>query len=564
MRNSWLVFGGAVASQLFGCAPRAVSDVRFANRAPVTAVNDRVDIAQPKDPGFPRLLYFFDRFAFRRVTRLMEVPEPTHAVNVNSLDEVPDSTWFTNRIGVRDLSPRDLERGPNSDDGPDTSAPWTILGTKIGGVTIGFRIEDARGVQYLLKFDRKGLPETETGANVVVQRLLWAAGFNVPEDTVVRVERDRLVLAPDATVADTFGNERPMTTEDLDEALAEVNPSGDGSYRALASKFLPGVPVGGVIPEGVRKDDPNDVVPHEDRRELRGQYVLFSWLDHTDVKYDNMLDVWTADPVDEAVHYVVHYLVDFGNGLGTLGVVENRDNDGFAHAFDFEYGLYSLVALGLWQRPWEGLAVPQLLGVGRIDAEHFDPARWRPQFPWTPFDRRDRHDGFWAAKIVARFSPELIRAAVDAGKYSDPRAADYLWNVLVERRNKIVAYWFAQVTPLDGFEFADGVLCFRDLALVYGLSPAERATYWARAYDYDGAPLGDPVTVGVTVGPTGSELGGEPGEVCLPALPSGSKREGYTIVKIVPRRLGAATFPVEAHLARNPAGELRVIGLHRW
>src|SRR5687768_18567957 len=27
--------------------------------------------------------------------------EPIRAVNVNTLDEVPDSSWFTNRIGVR-------------------------------------------------------------------------------------------------------------------------------------------------------------------------------------------------------------------------------------------------------------------------------------------------------------------------------------------------------------------------------------------------------------------------------------------------------------------------------
>src|SRR5688572_22004822 len=38
---------------------------------------------------------------------------PIRAVNLNTLDEVPDSTWFTNRIGVRDLSREELLRGPN-------------------------------------------------------------------------------------------------------------------------------------------------------------------------------------------------------------------------------------------------------------------------------------------------------------------------------------------------------------------------------------------------------------------------------------------------------------------
>ena len=34
-------------------------------------------------------------------------------MNVNSLDEVPDSTWFTNRIGRRDMSMAEIVRGPD-------------------------------------------------------------------------------------------------------------------------------------------------------------------------------------------------------------------------------------------------------------------------------------------------------------------------------------------------------------------------------------------------------------------------------------------------------------------
>ena len=32
---------------------------------------------------------------------------------MNTLDEVPDSSWFTNRIGVRDLPLTEIARGPN-------------------------------------------------------------------------------------------------------------------------------------------------------------------------------------------------------------------------------------------------------------------------------------------------------------------------------------------------------------------------------------------------------------------------------------------------------------------
>src|SRR5262245_26555700 len=84
----------ALALVLTGCATPGASQVRFANRDPVWRVNDRLDTPKPEKRGFARLFYYFDYVAFRRLTRLMEVPEPRRAANVNSLDEVPDSTWF--------------------------------------------------------------------------------------------------------------------------------------------------------------------------------------------------------------------------------------------------------------------------------------------------------------------------------------------------------------------------------------------------------------------------------------------------------------------------------------
>ena len=40
------------------------------------------------------------------------------ALNVNTLDEVPDSSWFTNRLGRRDMTIDEVLRGPNQVDGP--------------------------------------------------------------------------------------------------------------------------------------------------------------------------------------------------------------------------------------------------------------------------------------------------------------------------------------------------------------------------------------------------------------------------------------------------------------
>src|SRR5687768_179352 len=40
------------------------------------------------------------------------------AENVNTIDEVPDSTWFTNRILARPMSVDEIVRGPFTGDGP--------------------------------------------------------------------------------------------------------------------------------------------------------------------------------------------------------------------------------------------------------------------------------------------------------------------------------------------------------------------------------------------------------------------------------------------------------------
>jgi len=41
---------------------------------------------------------------FRRATRWIDPPGERAALNTNALDEVPDSTWFTNRLGAGGLT----------------------------------------------------------------------------------------------------------------------------------------------------------------------------------------------------------------------------------------------------------------------------------------------------------------------------------------------------------------------------------------------------------------------------------------------------------------------------
>ena len=57
-----------------------------------------------------------------------------------------------------------------------------------------------------------------------------------------------------------------MKLKDLDPVLGRVARKPNGAYRVLASRLLPGKILGGFKYYGTRSDDPNDVVPHEHRR----------------------------------------------------------------------------------------------------------------------------------------------------------------------------------------------------------------------------------------------------------------------------------------------------------
>ena len=161
------------------------------------------------------------------------------AGGVNTLGEVLDSAWFTNRIAAHPMSVADVRKGAGEGNGPSMEGPWTIVGAKTQGVTPGFRIRDSRGHNYLLKFDPLKYPEMATGADIIGSHLFHALGYNVPENYLVVFDEDKLVLGDDVKVTDAQGEKRPMSRRDVTAALARVPHREDGRIRGLASLFLP-------------------------------------------------------------------------------------------------------------------------------------------------------------------------------------------------------------------------------------------------------------------------------------------------------------------------------------
>lgn len=550
MRDAMLL--AAIAAS---CAKQPdLPQVRFANIAPVTAVDDRRPVpAQPHVSSAMVSVDYYDRAFAGPTIRRLSLPEHRRARGVNALDNVPDSTWFTNRIGVRELTPAEVANGPLADEGPEPHKPWTVHSTKTG-TEIGFIITDATGVKYGIGFDSPDWPELETGTSVVVNRLLWAFGNNVPADRIAYVRPDELVLAADATIKDLRGTTTGrLDRAELERRLAQVSRTPDGRFRVLASRWLDGTPLGGTPTTGVRRGDPNDRIAHQDRRDLRGLYPLFAWVDHVDLASSNFLDMWIADPADRRRRYVVHYKLDFGKSMGTMAATNRDPRIGYAYVFDSKTSNQSLFTLGMAPRRWGHDFAPQLTGVApTFVADGFDPGDWHPALPYEPFEAADSFDMFWGAKILARFTPAQIRAAVEAGQFSDPRTVDYLTNTLLARQRATLEHWYTRVNPLDRFAMNGDALCFDDLAIATDIRSAARTRYDLASYDRNGALLGSTASGAAANGTS-----------CVRGVRLATAGDGYTIVKVTTSAPGfsEATF---VHLARDPSsGAMRIIGIWR-
>src|SRR5262249_40411922 len=221
------------------------------------------------------------------------------------------------------------------------------------------------------------------------------------------------------------------------------------TYRSMASRFIAGKLVGPFSYDGTRSDDPNDIYPHEDRRELRGLAVFAAWLNHHDTRSIHSMDSLVTE---NGVPYLKHYLLDFGSTLGSNGTGPKHPWSGHQYTIDNKAAAVQMVTFGFYLPRWERTSYPKLTGVGRFDSWPFHPLSWKPNYPNPSFLVMDQADAFWAAKQVAAFSDAEIRALVETGEFSDPRAADWITRCLIERRDKIAAAWYSRVLPLDNFQ----------------------------------------------------------------------------------------------------------------
>jgi hypothetical protein len=444
---------------------------------------DRDDLPIDK-PGVIELSATYDLLekTFAPMDPAVEVPR---AMNVNTLGEVPDSSWFRNRIGVREMTLEELARGPSVGGRPEL--PLTVIAGKATGISPGFTVRDAAGKVYFVKFDPLPHPNLSTAAEVIGKNFFYAIGYNVTESYLVYLRSGDLTIDPGAQVRIEGSKRIPMERAFLEKMLEESAHHPDGSTRAVASLALEGEALGPFQFQGTRPDDPNDIVPHEHRRELRGYRVFCAWLNHDDSRAINTLDTYVGGPGGSG--HIRHHLIDFSSSLGSgsdyLRRIAPQDpRAGNEYIVDFEPIWKAFYTFGIADRAWRRIpyAYPRYAEAGRIESDYFDPATWKPEYPNPAFDRMLADDGFWAAKIVARFTDDAVRVIVSTGDFLSKDAERYLADTVIRRRDKVVAHYFRELNPLDGFSAGDS-LEFRNQGVERGLGEVAGYEYEWFAFD---------------------------------------------------------------------------------
>jgi hypothetical protein len=462
------------------------------------------------------------------------------SLNVNAVDEVPDSTWWTDRMRVpgqgrpHALTAEAVRRGAWGED-PRPVLPLTIVKGKDKGATPGFIAKDALGRQFAVKLDPPGFVGLATSTEVVTSRLAWAAGWNVPAETILDLQASDFVLSPKATTTNLLGDKKPLDAERYRKLLARAPVAPDGTIRILASLWISGTIVGPYAYMGRRRDDSNDRVSHEDRRDLRGYGVFSAWVNNIDTTEANTLDSYVGEA---GRGHLIHYQQDVGSAFGSRATEPLVYWMGYDTYFSGGRFFGSLFSFGLMPRAWEGdslrerraRAIALYPEIGWFDDEQFNPRRWHPIYDNPAFDRATARDRYWGAKRLLAIDEIELRAAIAEGHYR-PAAAERLFQILWQRRERILRAYFAKMPALDWFSVDGGALCWDDLWIVAGLGVAGSADYSA-----DGETLPHGAARCVAVG------------------------GGYRVVALRVRRSGERHFsqPVRVHLI-----DRRIVGVER-
>jgi hypothetical protein len=292
---------------------------------------------------------------------------------------VPNSAFFT-RTDIASYTPARLQQEF------DEYAPVgkiTISKEKKDGTSEGFFGKDERGREYIFIFDAPFNPEMQTAAEHIGSTLARVMGWRVPKTVVCQV---------DGTGNLQYDGRRAAAT------IAVKKYSGGWTYRA-----------------------------YRDRREVRALQTVAAWLNNVDQSEHN---TGISQPSEGVYAY---YIWDYGASLGSFTFRPKWPRLGWEYLCDPLHRSKAEILGPPWKREWRQHSA----AVGYFD-ENFDPERWVPFYPNIAFEDTTRSDRCWAAERIAQISDDQIRTIVDSAKYTYPSDAEYVFQTIVARRDRVV------------------------------------------------------------------------------------------------------------------------------
>jgi hypothetical protein len=473
------------------------------------------------------------------------------ARDVNASDEVPCSTWFCPRNHLRPVPPAAIAVGPP---GSAPRLPLHIVKGKDEGDALGFQVRDADGRKFLLKLDPAGHLGMSTAAEVVGARLFHAAGYNVPANFVLDLGPDDLVVDPGATFKLYRVQTRPLTAEIVRQRLTRAARTPDGRLRAVAVSWIDGKVLGAFDMQGRRADDPNDRIPHEDRRSLRATWLFAAWLAIYDASAINTLDSFVEDG---GRHFVRHYLIDFGAGLGSGTRDIKGPQHGGQYLVEFGRSLASMMSLGLYRRPYQSQradwnrAIVENPTLGWFPAEDFDVEAFRPGRKVPAHRRLTDRDAYWGAKLVTSFSDAQLIALAAAARL-EPRDAATLAHALGARRDIIGRRYLTAMTAVEAPAVVaiggDARVCFDDLVVARRYAGVEHVRYDVQTTDDRGRSIAASIV---------------PAQGARSCVAAPGALDGYRVIAVSAELATAGGAWRRAKTSRIHVSGGRVVGLER-
>jgi len=434
--------------------------------------NDREPIARPK-AAKRAVMNDMQESYFQQLQQLMNLTEgfvdtaeviatggKQGALNSNNFGEVADSTWFENRIGRFEMSPRDVVSFGALEE-PDWSGKLAVTYLNMVTNPPFMLAQDRRGDTYAIRFDLPEYGESIAALDLIAQRVMSAAGYNVPKAGIFMLGRGDFKVASDADIILNQHEKRSLTDDDLLDVITRHEAKKMGKMRSIVFEWAEGDTLGPFAFRGKRGDDKNDRIPHEHRRELRGLRVFLEFLGRADTDTLFPLDTFISDGGDKG--YIKHYVAS------TIHVGKKPINQ------KYKFKITPSPRLG--DSSW---AFTKDEPLSDRKAGEYTPGRWIPRYSNLAFQNLTNADAFWASKIIMHFSDDVLHAIV-AEAYAGQKQRAQKLAELIDRRDKTLKYWFGRIPPLEYFQLTKNggeyLLRFRDLFAEAGGVPPNTSEY---------------------------------------------------------------------------------------